>query len=117
MNTIQDWISELKSSDKLIIVEGKKDFSALTNLGINNIKCISGPLYQFIESITVKNVIILTDLDSEGKKLYSVLKHNLQKRNVKIDNKFREFLFANSKITHIESLKNYNQEPYWSCKI
>lgn len=101
------WLESLKNSNKLIIVEGKKDYSALKTLGIKNIIAINRkPLYKFIEEINRKEVIILTDLDREGKKLYSILKHNLQKSGIKIDNYFREYLFKNSKITQIEGLAN-----------
>ena len=105
METLEDWIRELQQTQKLIIVEGKKDLKALASFGITKVIQISGPFYKFIESIEEKDVIILTDLDSEGKKLYSKLKHNLQKRGTRIDNKFREFLFT-TQVTTIESLKN-----------
>ena len=51
-----------------------------------------------------KEIILLTDLDYEGKKLYSSLSKQFEKEKVKINNKFRKFLFEN-KITNIESLK------------
>lgn len=102
------WLEKLRDSKKLIIVEGKNDKSALESLGIKNIISISRePLYSFMDHINAKEVIILTDLDPAGKKLYSVLKHNLQARGVKIDNYFREYLFKNSKLTHIEGIFHY----------
>ena len=104
MKTLQTWADELKKSSKLIIVEGKKDKSALETLGIKNIITFSNSSYHSIENIKAKEVVILTDLDNHGKKLYSILKHNLQKNGIKIDRKFREFLF-NEKITTIESIK------------
>lgn len=106
------WLESLKNSNKLIIVEGLKDLSTLKKLGIKNIKAISKkPLYKFIEEINNKEVIILTDLDKEGKKLYSILKHNLQRNGIKIDNNFREYLFKNSKLTQIEGLISYIEKP------
>ena len=102
------WLEKLRNSKKLIIVEGKNDKSALESLGVKNIISISRePLYSFIDHIVAKEVILLTDLDPAGKKLYSVLKHNLQARGVKIDNYFREYLFTNSKITQIEGIFHY----------
>ena len=103
MDTIEDWIRELQQTQKLIIVEGKKDLKAFASFGITKAIEISGPFYKLIESIEDKDVIILTDLDSEGRKLYSKIKHHLQKRGVRIDNHFREFLFT-TQITTIESL-------------
>ena len=105
---MKDWLKKLKDSEKLIIVEGKKDKAALNKLGIKNVVSISRkPLYVFIEGIKAKEVIILTDLDPTGKKLYSILKHKLQAKGIKVDNYFREYLFRNSKITQIEGLFNY----------
>lgn len=105
---MKEWLEKLRSSKKLIIVEGKKDKFALERLGIKNVISISRkPLYSFIDLINAKEVIILTDLDRTGKKLYSVLKHNLQAKGIKIDNYFREYLFKKSKITQIEGLYTY----------
>ena len=105
---MKEWLEKLRRSRKLIIVEGKKDKATLEKLGIGNVVALSRkPLYSFIDSIDAKEVIILTDLDKTGKKLYSVLKHNLQAKGVKIDNYFREYLFRNSKLTQIEGLYHY----------
>jgi len=103
MKTLETWAEELKKSHKLIIVEGKKDKLALESLGIKKITTFSNSAYYSIENIKAKEVVILTDLDNHGKKLYSILKHNLQKNGIKIDRKFREFL-SNEKITTIESI-------------
>ena len=106
---MQQWLNELKSSNKLIIVEGKKDKDSLKKFGITNIVTINKPIYELVEHIVnnYKEVIILTDLDKQGKKLYSTLKHNLQKSGVKIDSKFREFLHKNTRLSNIEGLSTY----------
>jgi len=105
---MKDWLEKLRNSKKLIIVEGKKDVAALKKLGIKNIIAISRkPLYSFIDGINAKDVILLTDLDPTGKKLYNVLKHQLQAKGIRIDNYFREYLFRNARITHIEGLFHY----------
>lgn len=106
METIEEWVEGLKNSNKLIIVEGKKDKKALENFGIKNIKFLSGSIYKFIESIREKEVILLFDLDPEGKRLYSIFNKELSKRGIKIDHKFREFLFR-TKLTNIEGLIHY----------
>ena len=102
-------INKLKKSNKLIIVEGKKDIIALNNLGIKNTIEINDSLELFSEKIAKKNneVIILTDLDKEGKKIYSKLNHYLSQQGVKIDNTFRHFLFKKTKLTQIEGLDKY----------
>lgn len=106
MKNLFEWIEELKDSKKLIIVEGKKDKKALEKLDIKNIKFVKGPLYKFIESIRQKEVILLLDLDKEGKKLYAKLKLGLQKRGIKINYKFRKFLFK-TRLSQIEGINNY----------
>ncbi len=108
MQTLEEWINGLKEAKNLILVEGKKDKEALTNLGIANIKTVSQkPLYKTVEEVSgsKETVVILTDLDREGRKYYSYLKHHLQKSGVKVDRKFREFLLKNTNIKQIESMK------------
>ncbi len=105
METVEEWIRELKQCKKLIIVEGKKDKEALENLGVTTIITFSSSPRFFVEKINAKEVVILTDLDAAGKKLYAFLKHELVKRGIKIDRKFREFLFKSTNISHIESIK------------
>ncbi len=107
INDKEEWIEKLQNTDKLIIVEGKKDKAALISLGGKNIVTINKPLYNLVEDAAAitKEVVILTDFDKEGKKLYSFLKSNLQKNGVKIDKYFREFLMNNTKITCIEGIE------------
>ncbi|MBL7147296.1 MAG: toprim domain-containing protein [Nanoarchaeota archaeon] len=110
MQTLQDWTNKLRISEDIIIVEGKKDKAALNKLGIKNIIPLNGkPLYKLIEEISElkKPVVILTDLDKEGKIFYHKIKHNLQKKGVKIKDGFRNFLFKKTKVNIIESLPNF----------
>ena len=107
MNDLNDFIEKLKKA-KLIIVEGKKDKAALESLGIKNIFVLNGPLYKNIEEISKhKEVVILTDLDKEGRKLFSRLNSRLQERGIKVDNSFREFLFKETKLRQIEGIDGY----------
>jgi len=110
MKEIQDFVDELKKSQKLIIVEGKKDKQALEKLGIKNIITLSKkPIFQVIEDISkkTKEVVILTDLDRHGKELFGKLNSGLSYHGVKVDNKFREFLFKETKLRQIEGLISY----------
>ncbi|MBN2367438.1 toprim domain-containing protein [Candidatus Woesearchaeota archaeon] len=104
-----DEIDRLRTSCNLIIVEGKKDRAALSRLEITNIRELNKPIFQEIEDIaqSEKEVVILTDLDKEGKKLYAKLKSGLSERGVKIDDRFRDFLFKNTSLTQIEGLTSY----------
>lgn len=107
MENIESWLNNLKECNKLIIVEGIKDKKVLEDFGISNIIILDKPIYKIVEEICEKkkDVVILTDLDKEGKYLYRKLKSNLQKFGIKIDNKFREFLFRETRISNIEGIK------------
>ncbi|MFH1307992.1 MAG: toprim domain-containing protein, partial [archaeon] len=97
----------------LIIVEGKRDRQALEEIGFSNIFVINETgksLYEKIEQIEniagKTKVCILTDFDKKGKQLYIILKRELVKEGVKLDNKLRDIL-AGEKISHIEGLSSY----------
>ena len=103
-------IDKIKISKTLVIVEGKKDKKALQNLGIRNIiELNKKPLFEIIENVSIKNknCVILTDLDKKGKELYGKLNSGLQRYGVRIDNKFRDFLFRHTKIRQIEGLARF----------
>jgi 5S rRNA maturation endonuclease (ribonuclease M5) len=107
---LQSFIEKIRNSNTLVIVEGKKDKIALQKLGISNlIELNKKPLFEIIEYIANfnKECIILTDLDKEGRQLYSKLNSNLQKNGVKVNNKFREFLFKHTKLRQIEGMDSY----------
>lgn len=110
---LEEQIIELKKDSKtsLVIVEGIKDKSALNNLGIDNIVTLKGPLYEEIEKISkkTKQVILLVDLDKEGKKLYHTLKIGLESKGIKINDKFRNFLFKTN-LRNIEGLITYSDK-------
>ncbi|HLD19072.1 MAG TPA: toprim domain-containing protein [Candidatus Nanoarchaeia archaeon] len=109
LKNFPEFIQKLEASELLFIVEGKKDERALRKLKVENIEVLKGPIFSFIERIAKSNrkVVILTDLDSEGKKLYSILTRGLSERGVIIDNYFREYLFNNTKLRQIEGLDSY----------
>ncbi len=107
---ILELLDKIKQKDLLVVVEGLKDRRALEELGIVRIFCLNQPLFAVVEEIaaTEKEVVLLTDLDEEGKKLYYRLSVDLQRHGVKISNKLREFLFT-TKLRHIEGLNSYLQ--------
>ena len=99
-----------KAKEMLIIVEGNKDRNTLLNLGFKNIFVINETgksLFEKIEEIEQtagkKKVCILTDFDAKGKKLYLLLKDELSKRKVRLDNSFRQVLLKKN-VSHIEGL-------------
>ncbi len=105
-------LEKLGSSGKTVIVEGNKDKRALQQFGIKNVVTLKKPLYKVVEDVAAntKDAAILTDLDKEGKLLYSKLSTGLQRNGVRIDNKLRNFLFRKTKIRQIEGLRNYAEE-------
>ena len=108
---MKEWLDKLKESDKMIIVEGLNDKKALKAIGIDDfrIMVLDTELYLFSEKVAenTKKAIILTDTDPEGRKLYSKLKTFLTNNGVEVDNYFREFLFRNSDLSHIEGIDGY----------
>ncbi|MBI2175958.1 hypothetical protein HYU40_01235 [Candidatus Woesearchaeota archaeon] len=97
------------NSETAVIVEGKKDKSALENLGVGS-SCIivlnKKPLFAVAEQLAAnyKSAVILTDLDAEGKKLYGKMNTLLQQLGVKIDNRLRNFLFKSTRLRQIEGI-------------
>ena len=105
-------IEKIKNSNTIVIVEGKKDRAALNKFGITNIiELTKKPLFQIVEEVADSNeeCIILTDLDKKGKEIYGKLNSDLQKHGVKVNNKFRNFLFKNTKLRQIEGMDTYMQ--------
>jgi|SRR3989338_7279448 len=99
---VLDAIEKIKQ--KLIIVEGKKDKAALEQFECTHILTLEHKaLYEVVEAVKEKEVVVLTDLDSEGKQLYAKLQRAFAKRGIYVDNRLRILLFK-YKISHIEGL-------------
>ncbi|MEK6862350.1 MAG: toprim domain-containing protein [Nanoarchaeota archaeon] len=98
-----------ESETAAVLVEGNRDRLALEYFRVKNIITISKPLYQIVEEISTeyKRCILLLDLDREGNKLYKKLKDDLQKYGVRIDSKFRSFLFKHTGLKEIEGLTSF----------
>src|SRR3989344_9262356 len=108
ITSFEEWIDYLKDKQLLILVEGKKDKEALESLGIKNIKLVAQQqFYKVVESLQEQEIIILTDLDAEGKKLFSKLNQYCQQHGIKVDNKPRDFLFKHTTLSHIEGITHY----------
>ncbi len=105
---LEDWLEALNTSDCVIIVEGKKDKKALVFHGIHatRIMVLQGALHTTVDAVCLldKTVIILTDFDSEGRKLYAQLKKGFEREGVCVDRIFREALRRYTKISHIEGM-------------
>lgn len=107
LQQIMEEIEKLNQENIPVIVEGSNDRKALNELGLNNIIILKGkPLYRLVESIDVKEVAVLTDLDEEGKKLYHELRREFSQRGVMINDRLRILLFK-TQLRQIEGLSNY----------
>jgi 5S rRNA maturation endonuclease (ribonuclease M5) len=96
-----------KEKDMLVIAEGKKDYEALKKLGFEKILALKGkPLYEIAEQVSEKRVLVLTDLDAEGKKIYAAITGQLRTRGIHVDDTLRNLLFK-TELRHIEGLFNY----------
>ncbi|MFH1399111.1 MAG: hypothetical protein ABIG95_03290 [Candidatus Woesearchaeota archaeon] len=105
---IEEWVDLLRNYKGTIVVEGIKDQQALRELGIDSLS-LKGPLFELVENVATQGtkVLILTDLDKEGRKLYGKLKKDFVRHGVVIDSFFREWLFKNTKLRQIEGLVTY----------
>ncbi|MEM4282329.1 MAG: hypothetical protein QXU88_00870 [Candidatus Woesearchaeota archaeon] len=109
LEEIAEAIEVLRKSRKLIVVEGKKDKSALNRLGLRNVMTLKKPLYAVVDEIAAsgEECVLLTDLDREGRKLYSLLRSELQKLGIKIDDRLRNLLLVKTPLKCIEALADF----------
>jgi 5S rRNA maturation endonuclease (ribonuclease M5) len=105
-------IEKLKEEEGWVIVEGKKDSTALKLLGLKNIISISGKsLEEVVEktiSLNPSYVTILTDFDKEGESIASRLSTLFSLHKIKVDQVFRN-KFKTLKIHQIEELNSFKK--------
>lgn len=107
---LDQWIARLVEEQPVVLVEGPKDRESLVKLGLENVITLKGkPLFKVVERVAAETdeCLILTDLDEEGKKLYGVLRAGLQQHGVKVDDRFRHFLFKETELRQLEGLFRY----------
>lgn len=112
---IEEFLVKLGRTEKSVIVEGRKDKAALETLGVRNVLCLNHrPVYKAAEEAAAKSrkVVILTDLDREGRRLYGKISTHLQTLGVEVDNYFREFLLRKTKVRQIEGLRRIYPASY-----
>lgn len=105
-------IEKTKLDNYIVVVEGKNDEEALRNLGLvetyvlkkgKNIRESIDLLVKHCKITKYDYVIILTDFDFEGKKLYKEIKNKLIQEGVKINDNLRNAV-SKIEISHIEGL-------------
>ena len=103
--------------DYVLIVEGKKDVTALKSLGFDKVYALhltGVPLRERVEQIMTyvakkERVCILTDIDRRGKLLYEKVKPIFQELGARLDSTFRGILIK-AQISHIEGLSTFMQK-------
>ncbi|RTZ70069.1 MAG: topoisomerase [Aquificaceae bacterium] len=96
-----------KSESIPVIVEGKNDEKLLRRFGIKNIYTLSGKNYfDLVEQLgeQTHEVILLTDVDPQGEKIFKKLSQILEGFNVRVDSSFREYL-KKLGVKEVEELK------------
>jgi 5S rRNA maturation endonuclease (ribonuclease M5) len=96
------------NKDKQTIVEGKRDKKVLCLLNFTNIITIEKGIYETTEKLEEKEVLILTDFDSEGRQIAKKFNLLLQHLGYKADKETRRkigFMFVKLKIKKIEELR------------
>lgn len=81
-----DILNRLKEEEGVIIVEGQKDIESLVNLGIRNkiIAVSQNNIFDVIDGIYEKEVIVLTDFDKKGTYLFKRYVKELQSSGKKV---------------------------------
>jgi len=78
-----------------VIVEGKRDYAVLRRFGIGNIYTLSGKNYfDLVESLPsqTEKVVLLTDIDRQGEKIFKKLSEILKKYNIEVVDEPRNYL-------------------------
>ena len=101
-------VARISENGTLVLVEGKRDRQSLQRLGLINIQSLDGPLFEVVERIARdhRDVVLLVDLDAEGRKLYRRLAHDLAAHGVRVDDALRNLLFQ-TPLRHIEGLATF----------
>jgi len=97
-----------------IIVEGRRDETALRRLGIGGsilcLKAAGEPRLRFIERLDgMKRAIVLTDFDREGGELGTWLYQELSHRGIRVDNQVWRKIrgLARTEVRSVEELPSF----------
>lgn len=101
-------IEELKANNSLIIVRDPQDKAVLAKFGLTNVWFLNRPMFIVVQDIVDEcdSVVLLFDLDPQGDKVVEWMTADLQKYEVKVDNRLRD-LMKQSKINTVADLAKY----------
>jgi len=105
LEALREFIEKLKNTQLPILVEGLKDKKALMKFGINNIHSLKKSLEQTVSELAENNkeIVLLTDLDEEGKELFAKLLMAFNRHGVKVNFDARKALLK-TKVRQIEGV-------------
>jgi len=112
LEKIREIKNKIKKMKLVVIVEGKRDKKAVSNLGFKRIITIDGkPIFKILDLLKPKDhVLILTDFDREGKKKAKKLRSLLARRRIKIEEQLRRDFSRFFRIKKIEELNSLFKE-------
>ncbi len=102
-------------SGAAIIVEGKRDKSALESLGFGNIvTCIgnSERIVQTVERMGFERAIVLTDFDDEGDRKNCELTDYLRCYGIKVMHSARSYFAKTFRVKTVEEMVYYSRKGY-----
>lgn len=108
MNDRAELIGEfLDSIQQPVLVEGRKDRRALESLGVQDVVELNRGLsiLETLEALQGQSVVLLTDLDREGKALRRRLLKLMSMYGIRENPRPREIL-AKMRVSHVEGLGN-----------
>lgn len=106
----EKFLTDIRKSGILLLVEGKKDRKVLERVGLDNIVEISGKQLDKVADIVNEkqsHIVILTDYDKEGIKQYKRLKSLLLADGIKINDRLRRDFKRTFLVNKIEELVSY----------
>jgi len=109
-NTL-DILNKLKKEEGIILVEGQNDIQSLVDLGIKNkiIAVSQSNIFDIIDIISEKEVIVLTDFDKKGTYLFKRYVKELQSSGKKVITIYYKELkkYLKKYITGIEQIYSF----------
>ena len=105
---MDDLYQELENArGSTVLVEGPNDKRSLEKLGFSKVTFLNKPLFHMVERLQEsEEILILTDLDEHGRKLYKYFYQEFTRRGVRVNNRLR-LLLSQTPVRHIEGLATF----------
>jgi 5S rRNA maturation endonuclease (ribonuclease M5) len=110
LDKFRQWIKHLriKSTKIPVIVRGEREKKRLAELKVKNIYILKDPYFALAEKLAdkYKEAILLFDVTKNGHKVYEKIQREFELVGIKIDNRFRQFIYHTRQKT-IQGLITY----------